>query len=304
MLLDELENLRKQLSERIDLHEVTLKKSEAATRYALIDPVLNLLGWDLTDLSKCIPEFKNMDYALFSEDNVKNPIIVIEAKSLDTKMSEKVQTQLVTYCVTQGVNYGILTDGRKWIIYDVFQAKALEEKVIVEFDICDQEESVVMKSLWLWRGNFHGEVAPMLPKRPLLNKHSSQRKASKVAVQRASKLVNLTMLVDNPEKVNFPCTIVYPDNSKESAGDYKKMSTSVLSWLHKRGNLDSLSMPFKAKGVFINDESLNASEKPFQGPIYVEGFYCEGSRNKENHCRFMNNLLRTFGYNPEDVRVI
>ena len=48
MLLGELEKVRKQLSETIRLHGDTLRKSESATRYALIDPISKStwLGFD------------------------------------------------------------------------------------------------------------------------------------------------------------------------------------------------------------------------------------------------------------------
>lgn len=62
-----------------------LKGNEAATRAALVDPVLRALGWDIADPSRVLVEKTQtvggkplrVDYALLHGDQIK---IVVEAK--------------------------------------------------------------------------------------------------------------------------------------------------------------------------------------------------------------------------------
>ena len=63
---------------------------EMRTRYAVIDPILEALGWDLANPSQVRVEHvaggpgekKRVDYALFSEDSKEKPMILLEAKKL------------------------------------------------------------------------------------------------------------------------------------------------------------------------------------------------------------------------------
>ena len=59
MVLEELHELVEALKARIDAHSVELQKSEALTRYALIDPLLRALGWDTADPSQVLVEFRS-----------------------------------------------------------------------------------------------------------------------------------------------------------------------------------------------------------------------------------------------------
>ena len=68
MWLDELNDLVDELSTKIDRHQETFRKSESATRYCLIDPLLTKLGWDLSDPAQVLTEYKSgngrADYAM------------------------------------------------------------------------------------------------------------------------------------------------------------------------------------------------------------------------------------------------
>ncbi len=60
-----------------------LQKSEALTRYVLIDPVLRALGWNTSDPDQVRPEFPtetgSPDYGLLIEGK---PLVTVEAKAL------------------------------------------------------------------------------------------------------------------------------------------------------------------------------------------------------------------------------
>ena len=83
-----------EIRERIDKHGDALRKSEAQTRYSLIDPLLRALGWDTTDPAQVVPEYRGdggrqaADYALLGP--LGQPLVIIEAKHLYEPLREHV----------------------------------------------------------------------------------------------------------------------------------------------------------------------------------------------------------------------
>ena len=77
-------------SYRVDAHGEYIASLEVRTRYALIDPILQALGWNLTDPSQVQVEYETtdqpnpcrVDYALLSPGK---PKILVEAKPLPKK---------------------------------------------------------------------------------------------------------------------------------------------------------------------------------------------------------------------------
>ena len=68
MLLDDLVGVIETIKERIATHGDSLRTSETRTRMALIDPLLQSLGWDTSDPAMVAPEYSagngRADYAL------------------------------------------------------------------------------------------------------------------------------------------------------------------------------------------------------------------------------------------------
>ena len=83
MLLDELITVIETLKQRITDHGAILQDNETRSRMALIDPLLQALGWDTTDPFLVIPEYDagggQVDYALLGKKG---------ARSLSSKQSD------------------------------------------------------------------------------------------------------------------------------------------------------------------------------------------------------------------------
>ena len=120
MSLDSLLSLVEKLRERIDAHGRALRKNEALTRAALIDPLLRELGWDTGDPALVISEYKvgdkKADYALF-RDGKRIPIMMVEAKSLGTALRGEPREQGLGYCLLEKIPYLSISDGEHWEIY-------------------------------------------------------------------------------------------------------------------------------------------------------------------------------------------
>lgn len=132
MVLESLLELVETLRERIDEHGAALRQSETQTRYALIDPLLRELGWDTSDPSLVIPEYRTdagaADYALLVGGL---PLMMLEAKKLGTPPEQAIK-QVIGYCIQDGIDY----KEEHWLLtYDEQLARADAERV------CANEQS-------------------------------------------------------------------------------------------------------------------------------------------------------------------
>ena len=77
---------------RAQLHGTHVSEYETRTRYALIDPVLLALGWDLANPVQAKLEYEieggRIDYALF-KNGLETPVVLVEAKRLTPKGAEE-----------------------------------------------------------------------------------------------------------------------------------------------------------------------------------------------------------------------
>ena len=86
--------IAEKIRQTIKIHEDALSKNEMMTRYALIDPVLRELGWDVSDPAAVVPEDRGTnnttDYTLCDE-------IIIEAKRLNERLGRHEDKLLKDY---------------------------------------------------------------------------------------------------------------------------------------------------------------------------------------------------------------
>lgn len=103
-------------------HQAAANNSEMSTRYiVIIDPILNALGWRLSNPSECIvenvTEGGKPDYTLFDHDG--EAVIVIEAKRIDgdTRYGGY-KEQLAGYADSYpAMDVAVITNGQYWDIY-------------------------------------------------------------------------------------------------------------------------------------------------------------------------------------------
>ena len=115
-----LSNLREvlsQVNESATAYQALLTSSEAATRAALVDPVLRALGWDvanpnMVEVEKTVNS-KRADYALRNSSSVI--VAVVEAKKLNEDLNQPNYVQkLLAYAQTFGVSSVFTTNGTIW----------------------------------------------------------------------------------------------------------------------------------------------------------------------------------------------
>ena len=158
MALEDLTEAIETLQGMVDVHHDYLSRYETRTRQALIDPLLQALGWDIWDPDVVQIEYKlreerseRADYGLMWDNK---PIAVVEAKHLGKSLRDKETQQANTYANENGIPYIIVTDGDRWEMYEVFKPVALEERLLMEFQLSKQpSHECVLQALRIWKPN-------------------------------------------------------------------------------------------------------------------------------------------------------
>ena len=250
MVLEDLHELVETLQRRIAEHGPALQQSEALTRYSLIDPLLRGLGWDTGDPSQVLPEYRSAagsaDYALLGLSG--SPQVIVEAKKLGTHLDVKVRQQVTSYCQEEGVPFAVITDGRRWEIYDIFQRAAMKDSQVSSFDLGDQPAAICLQALALWRssasaGNVKVGTAPL---------SSSPGSSTEVPVSPpipvASPLeeTGWTRLSEfSPEAGSRPSDLRCPDGRIISLTNWGDFMSELVAWLQVSGSLSDHDLPIQ-----------------------------------------------------------
>ncbi len=119
--------------------------SEEAAKFAIIGPVLDRLGWDLTDSQEVVPEYPvktgKVDFCLRLTGTAK---VFIEAK----KPSEDLDThqeQLLNYAFAEGVDIAVLTNGLLWWLYLPMASGSWDQRKFFAISMLQQDAAVVVE---------------------------------------------------------------------------------------------------------------------------------------------------------------
>jgi len=112
---------------------------EAATKQAIILPLLQNLGWDIYNIEEVSPEYivdrKRVDYALRIQGRNE---FFLEVKKLGEDL-ETYEEQLLDYSFRQGVKLAGLTNGITWLFYLPLKEGLWAERKFYTVDIIEQE---------------------------------------------------------------------------------------------------------------------------------------------------------------------
>lgn len=118
-----------------------ISRHETCTRYAVIDPVLDALGWNLSDVTEVEVEYERngigrVDYALL--DNDDEPAVIIEAKAVShSGLKASHERQLIAYADGMRRGYAVLTNGAYWKVWDLGKRGNFQSKLILELNILE-----------------------------------------------------------------------------------------------------------------------------------------------------------------------
>lgn len=118
----------------------TVGSHELRTRVMLIDPILRMVGWAPEDPHAVVVEYATgtgrADYALLGEN--ARPVALLEAKVLGSRFDAHTR-QIVTYATETGIGFAGITDGDRWMLYDVFRPVPMEDKRVMDVKLTRDE---------------------------------------------------------------------------------------------------------------------------------------------------------------------
>ena len=126
---------------KLDRHRKHSLK-EYPTRTIFIDPLLQVLGWEVRDPDEVELEYptidgKSVDYA--PKINRK-PVLFIEAKPLNDSLTDvKSITQVVGYAANAGIEWCILTNGVTYKVYHSTEKAEAPDKLLFEISLDPKE---------------------------------------------------------------------------------------------------------------------------------------------------------------------
>ena len=313
MLLDDLVACIESLQERIRSHGPSLRANETRTRMALIDPLLQALGWDVSDPEVVTPEYDvsgaRADYALLRPGG--KPAATVEAKRLGEAL-ESHRMQMLNYANASGIDYAGLTDGDRWELYAVFERGQLADRRILDVSIANgPAHELALKLLLLWRPNLASGRQPTPASDPILG-DASQPAAKLAAVEAipapgppGSGWVALSEY-DPPPRTPYPTAIRFWDGSERSLRSWRDVLLLVAAQLYAERRLSVADMPIAQgpKRYSVHTEPVHSTGKPFASHTRIEGtppLYVDTWLNAAHIRRNARGLLQHCGLNPADV---
>ena len=257
-----------------------MRENETRTRVALVDPILQALGWDVSDPDSVTLEFdvqgRRADYALLRANS--RPAATIEAKKLGEALATH-RMQMLNYANASSVDYAGLTDGNHWELYDVFKRGELGERELLNVAIGDAPaHESALKLLRLWRPNLVSQQ-PVEAAEPIAEIQAVNIPTAKEppVVLNSSPSpqpsVEWTPLGKaQPTRGNWPMTLKFPGGAERTVRVWPRVSVSIFEWLYENGRFTLAMVPFESfRGATIVDsiKKRRKFEQVGNYPIYV-----------------------------------
>jgi hypothetical protein len=140
--MDELGKALAEVRARIARYGGSRHLNEQETKATLIEPVLQVLGWDVHDIEEVAYEYKverrdrPVDYALLLD---RTPALFVEAKALGEDLDDRRWVrQVMTYATVAGVEWVVLTNGDGWRLYNAHAKVPVEEKLFRSVKVTEE----------------------------------------------------------------------------------------------------------------------------------------------------------------------
>ena len=320
MLLDDLVTAIQTVQGRIREHGNTLSQNEYRTRISLIDPVLNALGWDVSDPRLVTIEDQypggRPDYGLLGKDMGKS-LAFIEAKRLGESLDAH-QDQIFKYTWDRKVFYAGLTDGNRWILRDVAAEFSRPPREGLLLDVTISREPVhkcAIKLLLLWRHTLtDGE--PLEANEPIIDTPTNSdppinAPEPPLSPQRppdsqppSSEWISLSTYRPKESDMVTEMRLRFPDATEKQLKYWWDFQAEVAEWLIQTGALTAKECPVSRRSgwciIHTEAQHLNGNEF-FNEHVLSNGLFLEKRANRFQHVECTKFLLNHCGQDPATI---
>ncbi|MYA60542.1 MAG: hypothetical protein F4X40_08345 [Chloroflexi bacterium] len=306
MALGDLQSVIEKLREIIESHHSYLSGHETRTRQVVIDRLLNALGWNTSDPNKVELEYSagggRADYALKSNGQV---VAVLEAKALSRPLEQKELEQVLQYAVGRGIPYMAVTNGDEWRMYDVFEAKPIEEKVIMRFRLTGMSShEIALKSLCMWNPNLASDSVPIMGPDPVLVSlnqkiapiENAESKDSSGEMHKGPNLdpqngwVKLDEQIDTTKGAQKPYEMAFPNGSRVKIKTWVALWVETAEWVVESRSISDEFRFGKNKQMVVKSDA-EGLWVPYQ---LKNGLWIERNLNPGNVLLTTRRLLEHF----------
>lgn len=288
-MLDDLVGVIAKLQGRIRDHGDVLRQNEIRTRVALIDPLLQALGWDVANPGLAIPEYEiggqRVDYALLGTDG--KPAATVEAKKLGENLAAS-RMQMLNYSNAAGIAYAGLTDGNQWELYEVFKQVTLEERRLLDLRILDTPaHECALKLLLLWQPNL-ATGRPVAAAEPILAAAVAPAAVTAAAVPPPASQTTAPSIAAGwvrlsdcrRETDSKPPAIRLPGGEEKQLDAWTQVIYEVAEYLVKAGSLTAARCPIQVpRGTryVVHTVAIHSNDRVFGTARKLSnGLFCEG----------------------------
>lgn len=309
MALDELYEQLRKLREDISEFSEYLEANETGTRQVLIDPLLRVLGWDVSDprqvrlgfgIAKLGGGKKVADYALMRDGE---PVAVVEAKRLRSKLLDDATNAALVEAVARGINYMLVTDGDSWRVYDVFKKAEMDDKLIVAFSVMSDPLSVsAVNALVIWQPNLANQHGPTTGKRHVIGE-DDQSDGPDVGPDDPDDAV-WSSFAGVSHTGDMPTRIRFSDGAEYEITSWRRLPPTVAKHLVEVGKV---TKPFRLEGK--SRDTVSAQQAYDFDPAYVKreeigmGLWLEMTQTPKNAVGLSKQILEAFGVSAATVKV-
>ncbi len=318
MLLDELVTVIETLKGRMTQYQTELGKSEALTRYVLIDPLLHALGWDLGDPGQVRPEYSGAggglaDYALLGDSGADKPEVIVEAKSLASPLTDNVVNQAFQYCFQRGIGHMVVTNGNSWRLFELLSSGTpMPDREMASITLnADPSHQCALKLLLLWRPNL-ASGRPIPASEPILSGAFQNTPTTTEPVVNPQPPVTppptgegWTPLTDFlPENSSQPPHIRLPDGTEKQLQHWYGVLLETAEWLIRAGQLTPKQCPVTNNGKvsIVHTEPRHQSGNTFHGHHTLSnGLFLNKHGSRRRMLDYTRLMLARCGQNPVSV---
>ena len=319
-MLDNLVGVIETLQGRIHDHSDVLRQNEIRTRVALIDPLLQALGWDVADPGLATPEYEisgqRVDYALLGAEG--KPAATVEAKKLGENLAAH-RMQMLNYSNAAGIAYAGLTDGNQWELYEVFKQVSLEQRRLLDLRILDTPaHECALKLLLLWRPNL-ATGKPVAAAEPIVaaaDLPATATPAAAVANPQPPASQTITPSIAEgwvrlsdcrPETGSKPPAIHLPGGEEKQLDAWTQVIYEVAEHLIKAGSLTADRCPIQVAGGtrhVVHTVAVHSNGRNFGTAHKLSnGLFCEGDVSGVSVITHAKTLLQHCGVDAGAVGI-
>ena len=316
--MSDMSDLLRPLLETIEIVRPRIQTAggwkEAQTRASLIDPILTALGWDVADPALVRHEFSShggrADYALLASE--EELAAIVEAKALGNSLETKQIGQTATYANMLGAPYAVLTDGNRWVLYEVFKKAKIEDRLILDVSVSVTEtQATALALLALWRPNVLSSDwrKPHDPNTFPIASPSAGPTPNAVPNPAPSPTDGWIPLPDFQGQtfVPPPSPALLPDGSKLPLKFWKDLIRGVVRWLLEGGTLSAERIPVplgpNSTQYLVNTEPHHQNGKVMDEAQQIGHVWVQTFGNQDTIRKNTSWILKYCGEDPRKLQL-